>query len=63
MEESKSYNEMDKNRLSVIDEIFNKFNILFSKKNYYDIPSDFSEEKKLCIREIRKIFDELKTLK
>ena len=60
MEESKSYNEADKNRLSVIDEIFNRFEILFSKKRYDDIPFDFSEEKKLCIREIKQIFDELK---
>jgi hypothetical protein len=60
MVESKDNFEVDKNRLSVIDEIFDKFGILFSKKKYYDIPSDFSEEKRLCIKEINKIFDELK---
>ena len=60
MVESKDNFQVDKNRLSVIDEIFNKFGILFSPKKYDDIPSDFSEEKRLCIKEINKIFDELK---
>ena len=60
MDKAKGNNDEDKNRLSVIDEIFNKFGILFSKKKYEDIPFDFSEEKNLCIKEIRKIYDELK---
>ena len=40
---------IDKNRLSVINDIFEKFSILFSEKKYNDIPGDFFKEKKnLC---------------
>ena len=60
MDESKDNFDLDRSRLSVIDEIFHNFGILFSYKKFEDIPSDFSEEKRLCTKEIKKIFDALK---
>ena len=60
MDESKDNFDVDRSRLSVVDEIFHNFGILFSYKKFEDIPSDFSEEKRLCTKEIKKIFDALK---
>ena len=51
---------IDENRLSVINDIFEKFSILFSEKNYKDIPGDFFKEKKICVDEIKKSFESLK---
>ena len=61
---SKSYDiyedTIDKDRLSIIKDIFNNFTLLFSEKNYEDIPSNFQKDKKICIDEIKKIFKELR---
>lgn len=50
---------IDKSRLSIINDIFENFTLLFSKKNYEDIPPDFERDKKICIDEIKKSFNSI----
>ena len=52
--------EIEQSRLSIIKDIFNKFHILFSQKEFKDIPNDFKREKKLCIDEIKKCFNDIR---
>ena len=51
--------DFDKNRLSIIKDIFNTFTLLFSDKNFEDIPPNFEKEKKVCIDEIKKCFSSI----
>ena len=51
--------DIDENRLSIINDIFSKFTILFSTSNYKDIPPNFQKDKKICINEIKKTFPDL----
>ena len=40
--------EIDKNRLSIINEIFTNFTLLFSdNRNYDEIPKNFERDKKI----------------
>ena len=49
--------EIDKNRLSIINEIFTNFTLLFSdNRNYDEIPKNFERDKKICIDEIKRCF-------
>ena len=63
-EKNKEYDfyedNIDRDRLSIIDEIFKNFKLLFSEKKYEDIPTNFQKDKKICIDEIKKIFKELR---
>ena len=51
---------IDKDRLQIINDIFQNFTLLFSEKKYEDIPSNFQKDKKICIDEIKKIYKELR---
>lgn len=51
--------EIDENRLSIIKDIFKNFTLLFNEKNYEDIPPNFQKDKKICIDEIKKIYNDL----
>ena len=50
---------IDKKRLSRINEILKKFIKSFSKINHKDIPNSFKSDKKICIDEVKKVFNEL----
>ena len=52
-------NDIDKNRLLIIKDIFKNFTLLFSEKNYDDIPPNFQKDKKICIDEIKKVYNDL----
>ena len=58
-ENSVNENAIDENRLHIINDIFAKFTILFSTKNYNDIPPNFQKDKNLCINEVKKTFPDL----
>ena len=51
---------IDEHRIQIIIDIFDRFTILFNKKDYKDIPSNFHKEKKICIDEVKKCFNNLK---
>ena len=59
MDNDKNENEIDKQKLYIINEIFEKFTILFNKKKYEDIPIDFQRDKIICINEIAKCFNKI----
>ena len=48
---------IDKKRLSRINEILKKFIKSFSKINHKDIPNSFKSDKKICIDEVKKVFN------
>ena len=62
MDNYKNEKEIDNKRLYIINEIFKKSNILFSKKKYEDIPNNFQRDKQICINEVAKCFNKIKTL-
>lgn len=53
-------NQIDLNRLSIIDEIFHKFHMLFNKTKFENIPLTFKNDKKICRVEISKNFKDIK---